>query len=106
LKSPSREYPDPESSLAVEAQQMPHGGLYDQVPIACSGRDTGNPDVRTGHRPQRRTYALNETTIRPWSAPIGHRQPRAADVPASTTVHIDPEEAVVDRKIRGVCRGC
>lgn len=52
------------------------------------------------------TCALNETTIRPWSAPVGHRQPRAADVPASTTVHIDPEEAVVDRKIRGVCRGC
>jgi hypothetical protein len=29
------------------------------------------------------TYAMNETTTRPWSAPVGHRQPRVADVPAS-----------------------
>jgi hypothetical protein len=28
----------------------------------------------------------NETTTRPWSAPVGHRQPRAADVPTSTSV--------------------
>ena len=56
-----------------------------------------------------RVYALNETTTRPWSAPIGHRQPRAIDIPASASVHqqiIDPEDANVDRKIKGVCRGC
>jgi len=50
-----------------------------------------------------------ETTTRPWSAPVGHRQPRAADVPPSTSVsqHIlDQEDANVDRKIRNVCRGC
>ena len=52
------------------------------------------------------TYAMNETTTRPWLAPVGHRQPRAVDVPASATVYIDPEDAIVDRKIRGVCRGC
>lgn len=54
-------------------------------------------------------YALNETTTRPWSAPVGHRQPRAADLPASISAHqvvIDPEDANVDRKIKGVCRGC
>ena len=50
-------------------------------------------------------YAMNETTTKPWSAPIGHRQPRAADIPASATVH-NPEDVIVDRKIRGVCRGC
>src|SRR5258707_14133335 len=27
-----------------------------------------------------------ETTTRPWTSPVGHRQPRAADVPASTSV--------------------
>jgi hypothetical protein len=52
------------------------------------------------------TYAMNETTTRPWSAPVGHRQPRAADVPASATAHIDPEDAIVERAIKGVCRGC
>jgi hypothetical protein len=50
-----------------------------------------------------------ETTTMPWSAPVGHRQPGAADVPASTSVlqqTLDQEDANVDRIIRGVCRGC
>ena len=50
-----------------------------------------------------------ETTTKPWSAPVGHRQPRAADVAASTSVSqyvLDQEDANVDRKISGICRGC
>ena len=57
----------------------------------------------------RPSLAGNETTTRPWSAPVGHRQPRAADVPASTSASqyvVDQEDANVDRKISGVCRGC
>ena len=56
-----------------------------------------------------RLYASNEMATRPWSAPVGHHQPRASDVPSSTSVPqqmIDPEDAYVDRKISGVCRGC
>jgi hypothetical protein len=41
-----------------------------------------------------------------WLAPVGHRQPRAADVPASTSGSIDPDDAIVDQKISGICRGC
>jgi hypothetical protein len=53
-------------------------------------------------------YASNETATRPWLAPVGHRQPRAADIPAATSTQqiIDQEDAIVDRKIRGICRGC
>ena len=54
-------------------------------------------------------YASNETTTMPWSAPVGHRQPRLADIPASTSASqqiIDQEDVIVDRKIKGVCRGC
>jgi hypothetical protein len=50
-----------------------------------------------------------ETTTRPWSAPVGHRQPRAADVRTSTSVSqqgLDEEDANVDRKINSICRGC
>ena len=50
-----------------------------------------------------------ETTTRPWSAPVGHRQPRAADIHTSTSVSqqsLDEEDANVDRKIKNVCRGC
>ena len=51
--------------------------------------------------------AAGETTTRPWSAPVGHRQPRVADVPASASLQtLDQEDANVDRKISNVCRGC
>jgi hypothetical protein len=57
----------------------------------------------------RPSAAGKETTTRPWSAPVGHRQPRVADVltSASASQYVpDQEDANVDRKIRGVCRGC
>jgi hypothetical protein len=50
-----------------------------------------------------------ETTTRPWTAPVGHRQPSASDVPAAASAAqdiLDQEDAIVDRKIRGICRGC
>jgi hypothetical protein len=50
-----------------------------------------------------------ETTTKPWTAPIGHRQPHAFDVPATalaTPDLLDQEDALVDRKIGGICRGC
>lgn len=51
----------------------------------------------------------SETTTRPWSAPVGHRQPRADEVPESTPLTqeaLDQEDANVDRKIGNICRGC
>ncbi|UFX47817.1 hypothetical protein HAP47_0014600 [Bradyrhizobium sp. 41S5] len=54
-------------------------------------------------------FASNETATRPWSAPLGHRQPRAADIPAAASASqqiIDQEDATVDRKIKSICRGC
>jgi hypothetical protein len=44
-------------------------------------------------------------------APIGHRQPRAADVPneKNLTDPNDPlskENALLDKKIKSICRGC
>src|ERR1700719_5096145 len=35
--------------------------------------------------PSRSVAPGNETTTRPWSAPVGHRQPSVADIPASTS---------------------
>ena len=57
----------------------------------------------------RPSMAGKETTTKPWTAPVGHRQHRTADVPTSTSVSeyvLDQEGANVGRKIRGVCRGC
>jgi hypothetical protein len=44
-------------------------------------------------------------------APIGHRQPRADQVPdeknlTSPTDPINKEDALLDRKIKSICRGC
>jgi hypothetical protein len=57
----------------------------------------------------RPAIAGKETTTRPWTAPVGHRQPHAARVPTSTSGSqnvLDQEDVNVDRKISGVCRGC
>ena len=54
-------------------------------------------------------FASNETATKPWAAPVGHHQPRASDIPssiASDQLNLDEEDALVDRKIKGVCRGC
>ena len=41
-------------------------------------------------------------------APIGHRQPRAGDLPAEKNPNdiLTKENAILDRKIKGICRGC
>jgi hypothetical protein len=45
-------------------------------------------------------------------APIGHRQPRADQVPSekknltNPNDALDKENANLDRKIKGICRGC
>jgi hypothetical protein len=45
----------------------------------------------------------------PWPAPVGHRQPRADQVPTQNSAATDAEkrqDAELDRKIKSICRGC
>ena len=44
-------------------------------------------------------------------APVGHRQPRASDVPPEKNLNdpndlLSKENAILDRKIKSICRGC
>ena len=44
-------------------------------------------------------------------APVGHRQPRAGDVPSEKSLNdpndpLSKENAALDRKIKSICRGC
>jgi hypothetical protein len=44
-------------------------------------------------------------------APVGHRQPRAADVPSEKNLSnpndsMNKEDQALDRKIKSICRGC
>jgi hypothetical protein len=52
-----------------------------------------------------RTVSSDSTV---WLAPTGHRQPHRADVPGATSVdpYFAKEDALVDRKISGICHGC
>ncbi|KIZ41455.1 MULTISPECIES: hypothetical protein [Rhodopseudomonas] len=43
------------------------------------------------------------------TAPIGHRQPTPSELPRSESdsmTKVDPADAALDRKIKGICRGC
>ena len=45
----------------------------------------------------------------PLPAPVGHRQPRADQVPQGNDAASDAEkrqDAELDRKIKSICRGC
>ena len=44
-------------------------------------------------------------------APVGHRQPRAGDVPNEKNLNdpndvLNKENAILDKKIKSICRGC
>jgi hypothetical protein len=44
-------------------------------------------------------------------APVGHRQPRAGDVPNEKNLNdpndvLSKENAILDKKIKSICRGC
>ncbi len=44
-------------------------------------------------------------------APVGHRQPRASDVPNEKNLSnpndpVNKEDALLDKKIKSICRGC
>ena len=44
-------------------------------------------------------------------APVGHRQPRAGDVPNEKNLSdpnnpVNKEDALLDKKIKSICRGC
>ena len=45
------------------------------------------------------------------SAPVGHRQPRAGDVPDEKNLSnpndfLSKENAALDKKLKSICRGC
>ena len=65
---------------------------------AGPGAAPANPSVPPALTPDSRVIG---------NAPVGHRQPRAADVPSSTERPADSaEDRALDRKIKSICRGC
>jgi hypothetical protein len=68
------------------------------VAIAQTGGGTGSPGA-------------NSNKPRLPEAPVGHRQPRADQVPSENNLGnpnnpANKEDAALDRKIKSICRGC
>jgi hypothetical protein len=66
--------------------------------LAQTGTGTGSPGA-----------AKKGSTLP--EAPVGHRQPRADQVPSEKNLGdpndpLNKENATLDRKIKGICRGC
>jgi hypothetical protein len=65
--------------------------------MAQTGSNSGSPGA-TSSAPSR-------------EAPIGHRQPRVGDVPSEKNLNdpndpLSKENALLDKKIKSICRGC
>lgn len=54
------------------------------------------------------TSSATKSSAGTGSAPVGHRQPRASDVPtnAEKGYQESAEDKALDRKIKSICRGC
>ena len=69
--------------------------------VAMAQNNMGSsPSTRPSTRP---------STLR--DAPVGHRQPRADQVPSEKNLSdpndaVNREDAALDRKIKSICRGC
>ena len=67
-----------------------------------------NPGTESSEFSKRFVGTIENSTV--WRAPVGHCQPRAADIPKSgpeteDTASLDRENAIVDSKM-SICRGC
>jgi hypothetical protein len=66
-------------------------------------------EAATNHVPHKACRAI-QTACLPWQAPVGHRQPAAADLPDNfTPAPSDLELEAVDRALAKkltICRGC
>jgi hypothetical protein len=74
------------------------------VPIEANAMEARAHDRTDGHAQR------FEPRTPPWPAPVGHRQPRAADVPTGLEKsESDEEQGRLDRELARklqICRGC
>lgn len=62
-----------------------------------------------GSAPAVKSATPSATARTAGSAPVGHRQPTVADVGTeknSSATDLSAEDKALDRKIKGICRGC
>jgi hypothetical protein len=77
--------------------------------LTLTGAPVAIGQTGTGTRGGSSTSTTLPSTIP--EAPIGHRQPRADQVPSEKNLNdpndpLSKENALLDRKIKSICRGC
>ncbi|CAN5145774.1 hypothetical protein BH10PSE10_BH10PSE10_07550 [soil metagenome] len=77
------------------------------IPVVVMALLLGAPVVQAQNKGGPATPAASGSAAVP-QAPIGHRQPRANEVPsAEEKGYVEsPEDKALDRKIKSICRGC
>jgi hypothetical protein len=95
---------EPVFANAVIAEPAAQGSRHLESRLALGPLQVSSPQASSA-RPWK---AGNETATMPWSAPVGHHQPRAVDLPSTSAARQTPDEAdaKLDRKIRDICQGC
>jgi hypothetical protein len=77
--------------------------------LTLTGAPVAIGQTGTGTRSGSSTSTTNPSMLP--EAPIGHRQPRADQVPSEKNLSdpndpLSKENALLDRKIKSICRGC
>ncbi len=77
------------------------------IPIVVVALLMGGPGVLAQNRSGSTTPAATQDTGIP-PAPVGHRQPRADQVPSAQEKNYteSAEDKALDKKIKSICRGC
>lgn len=92
---------DPRAALRIAALLLP--GLLIATGAAALETQVADRTAGSTERPK-------VPVSKPWPAPVGHRQPRAADIPADARMHeADAWLQRFNREIDGklwICRGC
>jgi hypothetical protein len=83
--------------------------MNNRVAVVILATIVASPALAQSHDPSIGSGNIDRSTI---TAPVGHRQPRAADVPRTsdnpTAYARDPyaRDPKLERALRSICRGC
>ena len=96
------------SMWALQFAQTSNNGTSPSVTISGDMSHVGIPE---SDRPRVGIPEADVSRMGIPDAPIGHRQPRAGDIPNNNYADglsdlLTKENSALDRKIKGICRGC
>ncbi|WP_424632073.1 hypothetical protein [Bradyrhizobium sp. SYSU BS000235] len=83
--------------------------VFSMLGISVALAQNTTPGMTTGAGSSANSSSSSSSTRGIPQAPVGHRQPKASDVPAGTESGGYSESAQdkeLDRKIKSICRGC